>query len=1363
MFENRRRLYLHQNLDHQKGEGENLKSRPWDAENEPHGDDKSFKEVFEANKRFILEGNTDDEVQATVNIPLNNDIDIDTIISEITDIAQRETRAFKVQFSFGFILRHVDTGDFRYFIPDRNETVLNRPFFISTMADVEKLRRELEALDLMHHLLKNRKDTKWKLFFLSNMKIYIFKTSYLLGNAHTILPDYIEKHQSIHALTKNRKGNRYDDNLCAFRCLALQMGRRNKLEETAKKNFQKFMAYMKTEDITPKEYPGIPQHEIHHLEKCFGLNINIFEMKENGIVLPVRKSLAHYKETLNMNLYKDHLSFIANMKTYSKKYQCPSCERCFPSSWRCLQHSRRCSSKTKFVYPGGFHHQNPTIFELLDEYGIHTDEDMRYFQNFIVFDFEAVLCPQDDDRAGKLKWEAEHQPISVSVCSNVEGFQEPRCFVDPDCETLIQEMLEYMQEIAETSHHIACEKWEDVSVALQEQIATWEREDEQVGRIMLSALRKLERSFNGYCEQIPVLGFNSSNYDLNLVKKHIATQLRLYDSDGLTIKKNNSYTCISNSTFKFLDISNYLAAGTSYSAFLKAYGVEESKGHFPYQYLTDPSKLDETELPPIEAFHNTLKDTALSKEDYLYCQQVWRSHNMQSMRDFLIWYNNLDVGPFVKAVEKLQEFYFEKNIDIFKVAMTVPGIARQMLFKASKESGASFALFADRDKDLFKTVKNNIIGGPSIIFKRHAKAGETLVRDNATKPCGRIVGYDANALYLWALNQNMPTGTYVRRLKENDFRPEARDKYASAYHWMDWLTETTEYNIRHKLNYGRERRIGPYPVDGFCSNTSVLFNFHGCYHHSHLCEVTKNVKDKKWHDNRESNYQRTLNIGEFIRERGYTLVEIWECQFNALKKSKQSLRDVIDEKSPTFFRHNKRGVSEKDISAAVKEGRLFGMIEVDIRVPQTWPSHFTKTLTPSEYFGEMSPLFCTTEIPFEAIGHHMQQYVRQHGLSEKPRRLLVGGMKARKLLIASPLLQWYLRHGLEVTNVYQVVEYTPAKCFQSFVSQVTEARREGDSDPDKKAIADTNKTIGNSAYGGLIMDKTKHTNIKYVKGESSVLDAVNHPEFINFTRLVDDVYEIEKSKGTIRLDLPITLGYFILQYAKLRMLEFYYDFMDTYCDRSDFQYSEMDTDSAYMLLAGNNLLSVIKPEMRERYVNDLMGFCHQTDVDADSHWFPRECCPAHAKRDSRTPGLFKLEFEGTEIIGLSSKTYIVVNSSMLSPQKYVSARNLVRKYKGLKHRQTLSVRPREVRTCKFSCKGISKRSVKTPLRIFKNVLETGISASAINKGFRAKDNTIFTYQQERSGFTYFYCKREVLDNGRDTRPLDIVLCPEKQE
>lgn len=115
---------------------------------------------------------------------------------------------------------------------------------------------------------------------------------------------------------------------------------------------------------------------------------------------------------------------------------------------------------------------------------------------------------------------------------------------------------------------------------------------------------------------------------------------------------------------------------------------------------------------------------------------------------------------------------------------------------------------------------------------------------------------------------------------------------------------------------------------------------------------------------------------------------------------------MINKKSPPFFRHYKRKVSESEILEAVYDGRLFGMIEVDICVPDEWPSHFQSQLQPYDYFEEMAPLFCTSDIPFESIGPHMQQHVRENGWSEKPRRLLVGGMKARKLLLASPWLQW---------------------------------------------------------------------------------------------------------------------------------------------------------------------------------------------------------------------------------------------------------------------------------------------------------------------------------------------------------------------
>jgi hypothetical protein len=70
------------------------------------------------------------------------------------------------------------------------------------------------------------------------------------------------------------------------------------------------------------------------------------------------------------------------------------------------------------------------------------------------------------------------------------------------------------------------------------------------------------------------------------------------------------------------------------------------------------------------------------------------------------------------------------------------------------------------------------------------------------------------------------------------------------------------------------------------------------------------------------------------------------------------------------------------------------MVECDIRVPDKWPSYFQHpTMTPYEYFEEMVPLFCTTDVPFDLTGEHMQDHVQRFELSEKPRQLLVGGMR----------------------------------------------------------------------------------------------------------------------------------------------------------------------------------------------------------------------------------------------------------------------------------------------------------------------------------------------------------------------------------
>ena len=122
------------------------------------------------------------------------------------------------------------------------------------------------------------------------------------------------------------------------------------------------------------------------------------------------------------------------------------------------------------------------------------------------------------------------------------------------------------------------------------------------------------------------------------------------------------------------------------------------------------------------------------------------------------------------------------------------------------------------------------------------------------------------------------------------------------------------------------------------------------------------------------------------------------------------------------------------------EGKLFGAIQCDLNIPHQWPPSVQKRpdfkecfaqYSPKEYFSEMSPIFCTTDVPLNVIGDHMKEHAEAFGLSGKSRRLLIGGMKAKNILLASLLLKWYIEHGLEVTEIYTVIEFTRQNCFKS--------------------------------------------------------------------------------------------------------------------------------------------------------------------------------------------------------------------------------------------------------------------------------------------------------------------------------------------
>ena len=164
----------------------------------------------------------------------------------------------------------------------------------------------------------------------------------------------------------------------------------------------------------------------------------------------------------------------------------------------------------------------------------------------------------------------------------------------------------------------------------------------------------------------------------------------------------------------------------------------------------------------------------------------------------------------------------------------------------------------------------------------------------------------------------------------------------------------------------------------------------------------------------------------------------------------------------------------------------------------------------------MSPLFCTTNIKFEDIGEHMQNFIQEYDLCEKPRKLLVGGLDAKKILLASPLLKWYLDHGLKVTKIYKVIEYTAKNCFKSFTEDVYKFCRLGDKKPEFKILGEMEKLIANSSYGSMILNQEGHTKIDYIDNQSKLSVKINSPHLKNCTQLDHEIYEVKLLKKYIK-------------------------------------------------------------------------------------------------------------------------------------------------------------------------------------------------------------------------------------------------------
>ena len=298
---------------------------------------------------------------------------------------------------------------------------------------------------------------------------------------------------------------------------------------------------------------------------------------------------------------------------------------------------------------------------------------------------------------------------------------------------------------------------------------------------------------------------------------------------------------------------------------------------------------------------------------------------------------------------------------------------------------------------------------------------------------------------------------------------------------------------------------------------------------------------------------------DYLRNKGYNIVEVWECKWWERVKEEENVRNHVRKNFPF-----KLPLKQESPLAKIRDGKMFGYVQCDLDVPDGLKYKFSN----------FTPIFKNLNVSLADIGEYMREYAIENNLLKQPQRMLISSFKLEIGTIIKTLLNFYLSLGLKCTKIYSFVQYTHKKCFNNFVQSVVDARRAGDENTDSSVVAETMKLLGNSSYGYQIMDRSRHTETKYLNDEKTH-KAINGKMFKRLNNVSKEIYEVELAKSKIEHREPIIVGFFILQYAKFRMLELYYNFFDRFFDVDKFEELEMDTDSLYLAQVHENLYDCI--------------------------------------------------------------------------------------------------------------------------------------------------------------------------------------------
>ena len=207
------------------------------------------------------------------------------------------------------------------------------------------------------------------------------------------------------------------------------------------------------------------------------------------------------------------------------------------------------------------------------------------------------------------------------------------------------------------------------------------------------------------------------------------------------------------------------------------------KGVYPYEYMDNWEKFNETSLPSKESFYSNLNMEDIDDIDYRHGNNVFNKFKLNNLGDYHGLYVQNDTLLLADVFENFRDMCLkEYELDPAHF-LSLPGLAWQACLKKT-----NIELELLTDYDMLLMVEKGIRGEICHSIQRYAKANNKYLKSyNNNEESSYIQYLDANNLYGWVMSKKLPT---------------------NGFKWLDTSENSNKINVEFIKNYNENDNKG---------------------------------------------------------------------------------------------------------------------------------------------------------------------------------------------------------------------------------------------------------------------------------------------------------------------------------------------------------------------------------------------------------------------------------------------------------------------------------------------------------------------------------------------------------------------------